>query len=159
MARSCSSAAAMTSASFTDPPRLDDCAHPGRGRLRPPLPEGEEGIAREHRAPWVVPLLARLVNREKRRIDPAHLAGADPDRRLFAYEHDGVRLDRPHRGPGETQVVPLRIGGPPSGGDLPLGLVRHGRVAEAVLYQESAAYALVIEGLFVAEIGTLTDPQ
>jgi len=80
-------------------PRL---RHPGRGRLVHPVPEGEEGIAREHRALGVVPLLARLVNREKRRIDPAHLARADPDRRLLAHEHDGVRLDRPHCGPGET---------------------------------------------------------
>jgi len=53
----------------------------------------------------------------------------------------------------------LRIGGSPGGGDLPLGLVRHARVAEAVLHQESAPDALVIEGLIVAELRKLHDPQ
>jgi len=48
---------------------------------------------------------------------------------------------------------------PPGGGDLPFGLVRHGRVAEAVLHQESAPDALVIEGLIVAELRELHDPQ
>ena len=90
--------------------RLDDRGDPGRGRLLDAVGEGEEPVRGEHAAGRVVALLPRLVDREEGAVHPAHLAGADADRRLVPREQDGVRLDRRHRGPGEAEVVPLALG-------------------------------------------------
>ena len=82
--------------------------------------KGKKPSEREHAAGRVVAGLARLVDREERAVHPAHLAGADADRRLVAREQDGVGLDRRHRGPGEPEVVPLPLGRLPVGGDGPV---------------------------------------
>ena len=53
-------------------------------------------------------MLARLLDGDARRVDPAHLACADPECLTAAGEHDRVRGDVLRDRPGEQEVVPHR---------------------------------------------------
>src|SRR4051794_19572006 len=80
-----------------------------------PLPEGEEGIggdrgAGKQRGGLIAVGVAALLDREANRVDPAHLAGADPERGAVLGDHDRVGADPPHDGPGEEHVLPLLLG-------------------------------------------------
>ena len=54
--------------------------------------------------------LAGLVDRDPDRVDAAHLAGADPERRPVLGEDDRVRAHVPADLPREQQVGPLLLG-------------------------------------------------
>src|SRR4051812_1905315 len=90
--------------------RLDERPDPGVERDLRAVGEREEGVAREHRAGDIVPVLTRLLHRDAHGVDAAHLAGADPDGLQVAGEHDRVRRDVLAHAPGEEQVAPLLLG-------------------------------------------------
>jgi hypothetical protein len=79
---------------------LDHGRSAGFRRREQPVGKGEEGVGGDH-----APLRRRLATArfargigslgsgDPGRIDPAHLAGADPDRRKVLRIDDGIRLD------------------------------------------------------------------
>ena len=140
---SCSSAAAMTSASRTEPPGCTIARTPGLGRLIDAVAEGEVRVRSEHGAGRRVAGERRLVRGEEGRVHARHLPGADPDRRAVTRQHDRVRLDRRHRAPREQQVAVLVVG------RLALGHQRPPCVVDdrwrALLHQHAAAHPLVVE--------------
>src|SRR5437660_9331450 len=138
---------------------LDDRRDAGSCRFVDAVAEREEGVARETGATRVVALLLRLVHREKRGVDPAHLAGADSDRRLTLGEENRVGFHGSHGGPREPQVVPFYPRWLALAGDRPLTFLRRAAEAVAVLRQEAPADPLEIEGLFWFGTRQLHDAQ
>src|SRR5438105_218149 len=84
--------------------RLDDGRDARVQAHRRAVREGEERVRGQDRPLGSV---SRTLNRDPGRFDPAHLPGADADRRPLPSDHDGVRLDVLDREPGEPQLRPL----------------------------------------------------
>src|SRR2546430_1988801 len=128
-------------------------ATPAAAPPPPPPPEGKKGAPAAPAPPGGVTLLPGFVDGQERRLPPAHLSGADPEGGFVLHEDDGVGFDRADGGPGEAQIVPLRIGGAAGRGHLPLGLVRDVAITETVLHQESAPHPFVVERRLVVGSG------
>ena len=86
-------------------------------------------------------MLAGLLDRDADGVDPAHLAGADPDRLQVLGEDDRVRGDVLADAPGEEQVAPRGLRG--SAAD-DLHALAVGDVPVAILKQEAAEDALQV---------------
>ena len=72
--------AATTSASRFEPPGWMIAVTPASSASCGAVGEREERVGGEDGALEVVPVLARLLDRDPHRVDPAHLPGADPER-------------------------------------------------------------------------------
>src|SRR4249920_4048714 len=111
-----------------------------------PVREGEERIRGENGPLERMTELARLLDREPDRVDPARLPRADPERLAAARYHDRVRGDVLHDAPREQQVVPA------IGRDLAADYVRApsvGLLAVPALDEEPAQDAPVVALVFV----------
>src|SRR4029453_6695871 len=82
---------------------LGDGPAAGRGQGLDAVGEGEEGVAAGGGAPGAV---AGLGDGDPDRVDPALLAGADPDHAAVAGQDDRVRLDVGGHPPGEGPAGP-----------------------------------------------------
>src|ERR1700693_2950867 len=103
----------------------------------------KEGIGC-HDCPAHFELLVRGLERgEARRVDATHLPGTDADRSAAAREHDGVRLDELHHGPGEQQVLELAPLGLAAADDAQLARIEAGDIA--LLQKEAAGHAAQLE--------------
>ena len=105
MARPRSSAAAITSASLTDPPGCTTAVAPASATASRPSRNGKNAsdattlpFERSRR---------RLHHRDLDRVDAAHLPGADRQRPVRAGEDDRVRLHVRAHAPREPQRRPL----------------------------------------------------
>ena len=107
IARPCSSAAAMTSASFTDPPGCTTAVAPAAASASRPSRNGKNA---SEATTLPGDAAAGLHHRDLHRVDAAHLAGADRERPIRPGEEDRVRLDVRADAPGEAQRLPL-LGG------------------------------------------------
>ena len=94
----CSSAAAITSSSFTEPPGWMTAVAPALRDLVDAVAEREEGVGGDHRARGRE---LRLQGGEARGVDAAHLARAHADRLPAVRVDDRVRLHVLAHGPGE----------------------------------------------------------
>jgi hypothetical protein len=104
IAMPCSSAAAITSSSRTEPPGCTMPA-PRFGRLVHAVPEGEERVGAQRRPPVSCPAGAPCGTARNAGVHARHLTRADADRGAVACEHDRVRLHAGHRAPGEDQIA------------------------------------------------------
>ena len=111
MTRPCSSAAAMTSSSRTEPPGWMTAATPAAAHRVEAVPEREEGVAggRAALGPAGGPGRGDLAGR-----DPVLLAAADADGHAAGGQHDGVGLDRRRRParPAPCPAIAPRSAGP-----------------------------------------------
>src|SRR5580658_10788923 len=121
--------------------RLDDGADAVAGGHVEVIAKRQERIRCHHRAGETQVFVGRLHRREARRVNAAHLPGADAECALLACEDDGVRFDELAHLPGEAQIDEF------SGRRLtPAGhrqAVEIGQVAR--LRQQSAADAAELE--------------
>src|SRR5437763_10759295 len=124
------------------PARLDDRRHAGFERELGPVGEGEERIAGEYGAAHVVPVLARLLERDLDGVDATHLAGADTDRLVVPRDHDRVRGHVTADLPGEEQILELLDRRRP---DRRRERVRAPELRVALLHEPAAEDALVVE--------------
>ena len=104
----CSSAAAITSASRTEPPGCTTAVAPAAATASRPSRNGKNAsdAATDPRSD---PAAARcgLHHRHLHRVDAAHLPGADRERPVRAGEDDRVRLHVRADAPGEAQRLPF----------------------------------------------------
>ena len=143
MARPLSSAAAITSSSRIEPPGWMTAVAPASAAASSPSANGKKA-SEATTEPRVSGSLAaarsrrvgRLQGGDARRVDAAHLPGADADRRAVLGVDDGVRLDVLGHLEGEQQIGELRWRRLALGHDLQLGAVDHAVVAR--LHQEAA---------------------
>ena len=112
IARPCSSAAAITSASRTDPPGCTTAVAPAAATASRPSRNGKNA-SEAATDPCSDP--RRLHHRHLHRVHAAHLARADRQRRSALGEDHGVRLHVRAHAPGEPQRLPLVGGRPPPG--------------------------------------------
>ena len=105
----CSSAAAITSASRTEPPGCTIARTPASAAWSTPSRKGKKASEPSAEPCVAWPRVRRLVDGEERRVDARHLAGADADRRAVAREHDRVRLHARHGAPREQQIATLLV--------------------------------------------------
>ena len=109
IARPCSSAAAITSASRTDPPGCTTAVAPAAATASRPSRNGKNASdAATDPVERVRPERRRLHPRDLHRVDAAHLPGADRQRPIRGREDDRVRLDVRADAPREAQRLPLR---------------------------------------------------
>jgi len=144
MAMPWSSAAWITSASRTEPPGWITAVAPASIATRSPSANGKNaseatrtlgqrlGKSRRFRG------VLGLAYGDPRRVDPAHLSGADADGGAVFGIHDGVRLDVLGHPEGEAQIVELGRGRRALGDGAQLHLVDHGVVAR--LHQQAARH-------------------
>ncbi len=85
---------------------LDDGAHAGPGRDLHAVGVWKEAITGQHRAGRS---RSGTVDGKLDRLHPAHLTGADPDRRAFVGDDDRVRADMLDHRPRELQVSEGRV--------------------------------------------------
>src|SRR5919202_646677 len=85
---------------------LDDCRHTRLERGAGAVGEREERVRRQHGAGDVVPVLPRLLERQRYRVDAARLAAADPDRGEVLRDNGRIRADVLADAPCEDQVAP-----------------------------------------------------
>ena len=110
-----SSQAATTSSSRFEPPGWINAVAPASIAVSGPSGKGKNASeASDEPASSLRPpssaRVAGLVDRDPHRVDPAHLPGADPDRRAVLGKHDRVRAHVAADLPGEQQVAPLLLG-------------------------------------------------
>jgi hypothetical protein len=122
---------------------LDHRRGAGLGQHVEAVAEGEEGVRCRHRADHGEAVVLGLDRGDARRIDAAHLAGADADGHAVLAIDDGVRLDVLGDAPGEQQVGHFLRGRRAFGHHLDVGLA-DARLVGA-LQQQAAADALVVE--------------
>ena len=103
-----SSAAAITSSSRTLPPGWITATAPLSATTSSPSRNGKNASDADDRAGERQARVLRLHRRDPRRVDAAHLAGADAERAPARAVDDGVGLDELGDAPGEQQVVLLR---------------------------------------------------
>ena len=143
MAMPCSLQASIDSWSRTEPPGCTIAVDARCRRQIDVVAEREERIRRQH-----APLLAaiRLAHGHVRRIDPAHLPGADADDHAILAQHDGVALDMLGDDPRELQIGQLRVGRRPLRHRLST-LARNRRLSDIPrsLHQQPAIDAAKIE--------------
>src|SRR5215211_8403475 len=84
--------------------RLDDRRDAGVERELRAVREGEERVGREDGAGELVAAVARLVERQLDRVDPALLTRADADGHAVAADDDGVRGHVLAHAPGEEEI-------------------------------------------------------
>ena len=145
MATPWSSAALITSSSRTEPPGWITAVAPASIATSSPSANGKNA-SEATTEPLVsgageLQLLRRvlgLARRDARRIDAAHLAGADADRGAVLGVDDGVRLDVLGDAERKPQVVQLGRGRRAFGHGLELHLVDRGIVAR--LHQQPAGH-------------------
>ncbi len=113
------STAATTSASRFEPPGWMIARTPAASASCGPSANGKNASEASTAPVEVVPVLARLLERDPHRVDAAHLAGADPDRLQVLGEHDRVRGDVLGHAPREEEVAPLRLVGSPQTTSIP----------------------------------------
>ena len=106
MASPCSSAAAMTSASRTDPPGCTTAVAPAFATRVEPVPEREERVGRRDGSGERAG--AGLHDRHVHCVDAAHLARAHRNRAIRSGEDHGVRFHVGAHAPREPQRGPLR---------------------------------------------------
>ena len=82
---------------------------PASSAICGPSGKGKNASEASADAGGVVPELGRFLDRDPHRVDPAHLAGADPDRLQVLHEHDRVRRDVLADAPREDEIAPLRL--------------------------------------------------
>ena len=100
-----SSAASITSWSRIEPPGWITAARAGIDHHVEAVAEREERVRRHRRTLQRQAGVRRLDRRDPRRVDAAHLPGADAQGHAAAAEHDRVRLDELGHPPGEHQVL------------------------------------------------------
>ena len=101
---------ATTSSSRIEPPGCTTARTPCSAAASMPSRNGKNA-SDASAAPRDVELrFLGLERRDARAHDAARLAGADPERRAVAREHDGIRLHVLHDGPRELQVAQLGRG-------------------------------------------------
>ena len=117
MAMPCSSAALITSSSRIEPPGWITAVAPASIATSNAVGEREERVGGHHRALGqrlgelqLLRGVLRLARGDARRIDPAHLAGADADGGAILGVDDGVRLDVLGDAERELQIAQLGVG-------------------------------------------------
>jgi hypothetical protein len=110
MASPAASAAAITSASLTDPPGWITAVAPASAAARRPSGKGKKASeattepSRASRAAQFLGHAAGLERGDGGAVEPAHLPGADAHGRAALRVDDGVRLDVLGDRPGEEEV-------------------------------------------------------
>ena len=108
IARSCSSAAAITSSSRTDPPGLNDGGRPCRRHGVQTIAEREERVRRRDRSAQQLGARARRFHAgQMDGIHAAHLSGANRQRPIGGRENHRVRLDVCADAPRKSQRLPF----------------------------------------------------
>ena len=143
MARPASSAALITSSSRIEPPGWMTAVAPASAAASRPSANGKkaseattEPLVSGSRQARGLRGLRRLPGGDARGIDPAHLAGADADRRAVLRIDDGVRLDVLGDAEGELQIGQFAARRRALGDDLQVHVVDDGVVAG--LHQQAA---------------------
>ena len=140
MAMPCSSAAAITSSSRSEPPGSTMATAPALAASSTPSRNGKNASdARTDPASGD----PRLLHRDPHRVDARHLAGTDAQRPAPGAEHDGVRLDVLGDPPGEIQIRELGRRRRALGHHLRLDGGR--RLHVAALHQQATRHAAQVE--------------
>ena len=147
----------MTSSSRIEPPGWMIAVTPASSASLGPSANGKNASEASDEA--VAALDPVAAHRDLHGVHAAHLAGADPERRLAVGEDDRVGLHVPADAPGEEQVAPLGLGRLPLGDDLQLGAVGDDDVA--VLHEQAAVDLADVEvGVaLAAALLVLEDPH
>ncbi len=136
MASPASSAAAITSPSFTEPPGWTTAVTPAAGQDEQTVGEGEERITRS-RSP--LRFLPGLAHGDLGCDHSGLLARTDPDRLPVGHDGDGVGRGAPADTPGQHQVAPFLLGRLALRHDAPVGPGRD--IVIDVLHQHAGAQA------------------
>ena len=143
IAMPCSSAAATTSSSRTEPPGSITALTPASAAASMPSRNGKNASDASTEAADLEPLVQRLDARDLRGVDPAHLARPDPDGHAVPAVDDGVRLHELDDLPREEQIPHFRLVGRAPGHDLQI--IPGDGAGIAVLHQQPAGDPLEVE--------------
>ena len=141
MAMPCSSAAAMTSSSRTEPPGWITAGDPGRGSGVEAVAEREERVARTGPAGGTA---RRSFGGDAGRVESVLLAGADAERLEVLGVDDGVAADGGTDLPRELEVAPLVVARRRRRDDPPCVGASGDRVG--LLHEQSAVDRADVEG-------------